>query len=104
MNKKAKKCSTSKGNINGRGNAVSNFYFFVFNLYLSYHVWVYLLDFFWAKDEEIEEVELSDDIDNKSSDDESDMPTQIQRTKSGKWKGNILNFDAAKQKLLRDFI
>ncbi|KAK2399829.1 B3 domain-containing transcription factor VRN1 [Trifolium repens] len=56
MNKKAKKCSTSKGNINGR-------------------------------DEEIEEVELSDDIDNKSSDDESDIPTQIQRTKSGKRKG-----------------
>ncbi|WJX16949.1 hypothetical protein P8452_06921 [Trifolium repens] len=56
MNKKAKKCSTSKGNLNGR-------------------------------DEEIEEVELSDDIDNKSSDYDSDMPTQIQRTKNGKRKG-----------------
>jgi hypothetical protein len=40
---------------------------------------------------------LSDDIDNKSSDDESDIPTQIQRTKNGKRKGNM-DFHATKQK------
>jgi hypothetical protein len=27
------------------------------------------------------------------------MPTQIQRTKNGKRKGNIMNFDATKQKI-----
>jgi hypothetical protein len=45
---------------------------------------------------------LSDDIDNKSSDDESDIPTQIQRTKSGKRKGNIMNFDSTKQKFSQE--
>ncbi|MCH81506.1 B3 DNA-binding domain protein [Trifolium medium] len=50
MNKKAKKCSTSKAN---------------------------------GRDDEIEEVELSDDID------ESDIPTQIQRTKNGKRKDKL---------------
>jgi hypothetical protein len=75
------------------------FLFFGFEL-ISFLPCVSLFSwFFWAKDEEIEEVELSDDIDNKSSDYDSDMPTQIKRTKNGKRKGNIMNFDATKQKI-----